>query len=114
MTENQPTNKSRRVYRVDKFIVPTGAREEFVDKVRKTHELLRTLPGFIQDFGLEQSAGPGEFNFITIVEWENSGSIENARTAVIAMHRGMNFSPREMFSRLEIKADLANYQRIDD
>jgi len=68
----------------------------------------------MQDFVLEQSAGPGEFNFVTIVEWEGAEYIENARSAVIAMHKGMNFSPQEMFSRLEIKGDLANYQRIDD
>ena len=62
---------------------------------------------------LEQAAGPGEFNFVTIVEWENSESIENARAAVTAMHKGMNSGPQEMFTRLEIKADLANYQHIN-
>jgi hypothetical protein len=68
MTEDQAINKSKRVYHVDRFIVPVRAREEFIDKVRHTHQLLRTLPSFIQDFVLEQSAGPGEFNFVTAVE----------------------------------------------
>lgn len=113
MTENQTVNKSKRIYRADKFIIPFEAREEFIDKVRKTHELLRTLPGFIQDFVLEQFAGPGEFNFVTIVEWESSEYVEKARAAVMALHQEMNFSPQEMFTRLGIKADLANYQRID-
>jgi hypothetical protein len=61
---------------------------------------------------LEQSAGPGEFNFVTIVEWENSDAIESARAAVMAMHEEMRFDPREMFARFGIKADLANYLRI--
>lgn len=50
-----------RIYRVDKFVVPDRAREEFIGKVSKTHEVLRTVPGFLQDFVLELESGPGEF-----------------------------------------------------
>ena len=110
---NHLSNTSARIYRVDKFIVPERAREEFMSKVRNTHELLRTLPGFRQDFVLEQSAGPGEFNFVTIVEWENGEAIEHARAVVMARQKEMNFNPPEMFARLGIKADLGNYRQID-
>jgi hypothetical protein len=57
-----------KIYRVDKFVVPSSPREEFLGKVRPTHALLQAQPGFLQDFVLEQSCGPGEFNFVTIVE----------------------------------------------
>ncbi|UFP97060.1 antibiotic biosynthesis monooxygenase family protein [Gloeobacter morelensis] len=103
---------SRRIYRVDKFVVPDAARDEFLAQVRNTHELLKAQPGFIQDFVLEQSAGPGEFNFVTIVEWESAEAIERARAAVVAMHERMRLNPQEMLARLGIKADLANYKRI--
>lgn len=36
------------VYRIDKFKAPKPARDEFVQKVRITHEFIKTLPGFIQ------------------------------------------------------------------
>jgi len=101
-----------RVYRVDKFVVPDPARDEFISQVSKTHELLRTLPGFLQDLVLEQSSGPGEFNFVTVVEWDSVEPIENARAAVMAMHKESNFNPQEMFVRLGIKADVGNYGRI--
>lgn len=113
MTEKQATHESPEIYRVDKFIVPAQGREEFVDKVQETHELLRTQPGFTQDFILEQSAGPDEFNFITIVEWENTEAVENAQAAVMAMRKESNFNPEEMFTRLGIEADFADYERID-
>ncbi len=113
MTENQVSNRSEHVYRVDKFVVPGRARDEFLAKVWNTHKLLRTLPGFLQDFVLEQSSGPGEFNFVTIVEWDSPASIENAKAAVRAMHKEMNFNAQEMFARLGIKADLANYRQVD-
>jgi heme-degrading monooxygenase HmoA len=104
---------SERIYRVDKFIVPSGAREEFIEKARRTHALLKMQPGFLQDFVLEQSSGPGEFNFVTIVEWANQDSVENARAAVVKLHREMDFTPQEVFARLDIKADLANYKRLE-
>jgi hypothetical protein len=46
------------IYRVDTFIVPAPAKEAFLAKVRATHALLRTLPGFKQDVLLEQISGP--------------------------------------------------------
>lgn len=113
MKKDHLSNKSERIYRVDKFVVPDRAREEFISKVRNTHELLRTLPGFVQDFVLEQSLGPGEFNFVTLVEWDSVESIEHAKAAVIALHKEMNFNPQETFARLGIKADLGNYRQID-
>ncbi len=60
-------------YRVDKFVVPAAAREEFLVKVMMTHKLLEAQEGFIDHRVLEQVAGPGEFNF-TIAEWENPRS----------------------------------------
>jgi|GraSoi_2013_40cm_1033754.scaffolds.fasta_scaffold00464_4 heme-degrading monooxygenase HmoA len=102
-----------RIYRVDKFVVPNGARDEFLHKARWTHALLKTQPGFLQDFVLEQSSGPGEFNFVTIVEWASQEAVENARAAAQALHREMNFNAQELFARAGIKADLANYKRLE-
>ncbi len=107
------SNKSERIYRVDKFVVPDSAREEFIGKVRATHELLRTLPGFLQDFVLEQSAGPAEFNVVTIVEWAGVEATEKAKAAVMVLHKEMNFKPPEMLARLGIKADIGNYRQIE-
>jgi heme-degrading monooxygenase HmoA len=101
------------VLRVDKFSVPPHALGEFLQKVQATHALLRTQAGFIQDAILEQSSGPGEFNFVTIVEWENAEAMDPARRAVTALHERMNFDPREMLIRLGIRADIGNYKRVE-
>jgi|SRR5580692_4012199 hypothetical protein len=102
-----------KVFRVDKFAVPRDARGEFLEKVHATHALLQTQAGFVQDAILEQTAGPAEFNFVTIVEWESAAAIEPARQAVTALHQRMNFDPREMLARLGIRADLGNYKRVE-
>ena len=69
---------SEEIFRVDKFVSPAHGREEFLTRVQATHEILRTRAGFVRDAVLEQTSGPGEFNFVTIVEWENSDAIEGA------------------------------------
>jgi heme-degrading monooxygenase HmoA len=112
MSTHGSSDESRRIYRIDKFNVPNSARKEFIDKVHRTHEFLRTLSGFVQDSVLEQTSGPGEFNFVTIVIWDSTESIEAARKAVMAKYEEIGFNPQEMFARLGIKADLANYQQI--
>ena len=112
MSTHESANELRRIYRIDKFKVPSSARKEFIDRVHKSHEFLRTLPGFIQDYVLEQTGGPGEFNFVTIVIWNSMESIEAAREAVKAKYEEIGFNPQEMFAKLGIKADLANYQEI--
>ncbi len=104
-----PTN----VYRIDKFRVPDAAYPEFLARVRDTHEFLRTLPGFVEDRVLEQTGGPGVFNFVTIVVWENAEAIAAAKGAVMERFRATGFDPPTLFARLGIEADLANYEAID-
>ena len=104
-------HESERIYRVDKFVVPSHALDEFIDKVQQTHSALKTVEGFIQDFILEQADGSGEFNIVTIVIWENATSIEKARQVVKAKHEAMNLDAREMYARLGIKANIATYKR---
>src|SRR5690606_35278998 len=67
--------KLKPIYRVDKFIVPEGARDEFLSRIMETHRILRTQPGFLKDSILEQSGGPGKYNIVTVAEWTNQESI---------------------------------------
>ncbi len=104
---------SQSIYRVDKFVVPAVARQEFLDRVRRTHTFLKEQPGFLQGFVLEQFSGPGEFNIVTSAEWASQETFENASAVVTARYREMNFNPQETLARLGIKADLANYKRLE-
>jgi hypothetical protein len=100
------------VFRVDKFVVPAAAREEILAKVKATHEVLRRQDGFVQDFLLEQFSGPGEFNLVTIVEWESQSVVDRVVPIVTAEHARTGFNPQETIARLGVRADIANYQRI--
>jgi len=107
------TDRSRHVFRVDKFVVPEAARQEFLGRVRTTHRILREQPGFVADVVLEQSSGPGKFNFVTEVEWESQSAVDAAKTVVAAAQAQRGFSPQETLARLGIEADLAYYKAVE-
>jgi hypothetical protein len=67
---------------------------------------------FLPDAMLAQGSGRGEFDFVTIVEWQNGDAVEGARKAVVAIHQRMILM-RKMISRLGILADIANYKRVE-
>jgi heme-degrading monooxygenase HmoA len=110
-TKNHRTGS---VFRVDKFVVPAEARDEILSKARMTHELLRQQEGFVQDFLLEQFSGPGEFNIVTMVEWESQAAVDKVVPIVKAAHERIAFSAQETIVRLGVKADIANYQRVPE
>lgn len=103
------SQNSPHVYRVDKFIVPTAARGEFLERVFDIHTFLRTQQGVVQDFILEPTGGPGRFNLVTIVIWESPHAVEAARAAAAERYRKIGFDPTETLRRLGIDGDLANY-----
>ncbi len=100
------------IYRVDKFVVPASAREEFLRRVIETHQVLRRQPGFVRDSILEQISGPGRFNIVTVAEWQSQAAIDAARAAVSKAQAESGFDPRETIARLGIEADIANYASV--
>jgi heme-degrading monooxygenase HmoA len=101
------------VYRVDKFVVPAKAREEFWKHVRRTHEVLRRQPGFVEDALLESPAGQDRYDVVTIVRWASMEDLVQAKAAVERSHHAAQFSPPEFFRRAGIKADLGTYVKVD-
>ncbi len=102
-----------KVYRLDKFVVPNEARNEFLDKINEIHSLLRAQPGFLRDYLLEQSLGEHNFSLVTFIEWEDSSFIETAKLAVIELNKRKGFNAQEMMARLGIKAEIGTYKSIN-
>lgn len=107
MPEDERT--ARRLYRVDRFVVPEAARDEFLGRVRQTHMLLRRQEGFVRDFILERSAEAAGHEIVTMVEWDNEEVVARVRAAVQAMQKEAGFEPKTLFARLGIKAEIATF-----
>jgi heme-degrading monooxygenase HmoA len=102
-----------RVYRLDRFVVPAEARDEFLMRVGQTHKILRKQWGFVQDFLLERPGEGGATIVVTMVEWDSRETVDRVVPIVQAAHREMGFSPKETIARLGITAELGVYQPIE-
>lgn len=105
-------NRTRHIFRVDRFHVPEAAQQEFLAKVKEIHGLLRGLPGFIEDRVLRQTYGPGRFNFVTIVVWETAKAGAAAKEKITSRFRSTGFNPQDLFSKLQIEADIGTYEDV--
>jgi hypothetical protein len=106
------TGTQKPIYRVDKFTVPAAGREEFLGRVAQTQAFLERQEGFIRGLVLEQTSGPGVFNFVTIVEWASVDVVERVTAAVARFHKESGFDRQELLRRLGITADIATYTAL--
>lgn len=114
MSHLNQADKSNRVYRLDRFLVPAAAREEFLSRVQVTHEILRRQHGFLQDFLIEQKLDSGDYAIATLVEWDSQATVERAVPVVKAAHERMGFNPGEFIARLGIKPEIGFYRAIEE
>jgi quinol monooxygenase YgiN len=103
-------NLSATVFRVDKFIVPAPVLSTFVDQMQQIQRTLRTLPGCLRATVLTQTGGTGEFNALTLVEWENDDAVAAAQQTVQKKFAEEGFDPKGFVQRLGVRSDLGLYK----
>jgi len=108
------TNIQNHIYRVDKFVVPASSRDEFLARARDVKDFLKCQEGFVRSTYLEQFAGPGQFNLVTIVEWKSEAHVEQVKEAkqakdALAVQEGGE-TREQFYQRLDIKADLGFFR----
>ena len=96
-------------YRLDKFIVPEAAREEFLPRLHASREFLRKLPGFVRDFVMEQNPGTGVRHYVAFAEWTDAAALDVACAAIPDWHQSRPVDWQEMNKRLGIQSDSRNY-----
>ena len=99
---------------IDKFFVPAAAINEFKERVHINRELIKKLPGFIEDAAYEYTDKDGNLIFITVALWQNSEVLNNAKEAVQAQYKKEGFDAPAMFKRLGITADRGIYTQTPE
>lgn len=98
------------LYRINKFAVPTAARAEFVELVEKTLAVIRSQDGYVKDLFLEQHAGPGKFNFCTMIEFANEEFAPKVAAAIGEFDRSLNLDRAALMEKLGVQTDSASYK----
>lgn len=101
---------SASIHRIDKFVVPPETVPAFVAQMQRIQQTLRDLPGCLRQMVLTQSGGSGEFNVITLVEWESMEAVTRAQEVVQRQFAAEGFNPAEFVRERGIRADLGFYE----
>jgi heme-degrading monooxygenase HmoA len=111
MNPNHDSPLTQPVYRIDKFVVPDRPRAEFLAKVRETQQILREIPGCVDEAVYEQTDGPGRFNVITMVTWQSAQAMESAKKVMAERQARDGFRPNEFLEKLGVSGDIGIYRR---
>src|SRR5215470_15702401 len=110
---NSNLKNGNQIFRIDRFKVPAASREEFLYRIRTSNEVLRSLPGFVEDSFFEQRDASGSSKIVTIAIWENQQVFAAAKAAVQERYKKMGFNPAEIIQRLGIEAEMDAYTKLE-
>ncbi len=102
--------RETRIVRVNRFSVPSEARDEFLGLIERTHEVIRMQPGFIEDMILEQQSGTGLFNLLTVLQFEGEHVLQSVISAVARFDQAAGIDRQALTRRLGVEASVGFYR----
>ena len=96
---------------IDKFVVPEVSKAKFLEEIRKSAALLRTLPGFMEGFIYEKTDGDSRNHIMTSAVWKNEEAFLNARKTAAEEFKKIGFNPQEIMKNLNVEMERAVYRR---
>ncbi len=106
---SQKKENEKSVCFVDKFFVPKNSIEEFTQRMSYNRNFIKSLSGFIKDDVYEQKDNEGNLTIITVAVWQSQENLNNAKIAVQAEYKRIDFNPVEFYQRLNIKMERGLY-----
>jgi heme-degrading monooxygenase HmoA len=101
---------SELTFRIDSFVVPDAAREEFTAAMHRNLAFIRALEGFRGHLVFEKRAGDAAFNLVTIAAWDNREAIERAGKEVRAHYQRIGFDMPGALKRWGVTMTRADYE----
>ena len=80
---------------IDTFTVPEESKAAFLAETRKIQAFLETLPGFVESFVYEKTAGENRINVVTTAVWENDAAMESAKKATTSQFQKQSATDHE-------------------
>ena len=96
---------------IDTFTVPEAAKTEFRQAAINAQSFIKTLPGYVEGYIYEQTAGESHSNFLTTAVWKNEEAFENAKKAVLAEYQRTGYDPQVTRRKLGIEQTRSTYTR---
>lgn len=102
-------NHPDHVYRIACYAVPRAARREFEEAMRRSADVLRTLPGFRGHLVLEKAGGETRFDLVSVAVWESEAALANAVEPMRAHQASLGIDLAARLAEWEVAAERGNY-----
>lgn len=104
------TSPAERIRFIDKFVVPAKAKQQFLERVAINRNMIKKIPGFIEDAAYENTDEQGNFIYVTIAVWQNEEVLKKAKETVQAAYQKEGFNLPEFLKQLNITIDRGHYK----
>lgn len=94
---------------IDKFFVPGNSIEEFSQRMNYNRSFIKNLSGFIKEEVYQQIDEERNLTIITVAIWKDQESLSNAKNAVQAEYKRIDFNPADFYQRLNIIMERGIY-----
>lgn len=110
---SQSKKAAMKVVLIDRFVVPSTSKTQFLERMKVNRDFIKTLPGFVEDSAYEQ-AGENRSNYVTIAVWQDEESIQKAKQAVTREYQDEGFNMPEFIRKLNITLERGVYQKLEE
>jgi heme-degrading monooxygenase HmoA len=96
---------------IDSFVVPEESRRAFLQRVRQSGEILKTLPGFIEGYVYEKKSGESDVSIVTTAVWRDAKAVEHAKAIMAAEYQKQGANPADIMKSLDVRASRSLFSR---
>jgi len=91
--------------------MPIQSKQAFFERANINRNIIKTLPGFIEDNFYEQQTG-GEYKCVTVAVWQNDEAYINAKKTVAEEYKKQGFDMPAFTKQLGIQVERGVYNRV--
>jgi steroid delta-isomerase-like uncharacterized protein len=99
---------------IDRFLVPAAAKEKFYERMNTNRQLIKKLPGFIDDVVYTSDDEHGNLICVTVASWESQEALQNAKNVVQQEYQKQGFDLKEMMKQLNISVDRGVFTEVSN
>ncbi len=113
VTETKNHSASMPQFFIDKFFVLAAAIETFKARTKINRDLIKTIPGFIEDHIYESIDEQGNLTCVTVATWSSAEALSKAKEVVQAEYKKEGFNPAAMLQELHITMERGIFRETE-
>lgn len=99
------------VFFIDSFTMPLQAKQAFFERANINRNIIKALPGFIEDNFYEQQSNDA-YKCVTVAVWQDEVAYANASKTVVEEYKKQGFDMPAFTKQLGIQVTRGIYTKV--